>query len=80
MLLRDRDIRILIVKIRKYDIGGMGYQFSMFYDLHNVEMMYAIMLVIGFTGLFIDRVLIKYAENLVKKIGSGREIAFGNHQ
>jgi hypothetical protein len=25
-------------------------------------------------------VLLKYAGNLVKKIGSGREIAFGNHQ
>ena len=61
-------------------IGGMGYQFSMFCHLHNVEMMYAIMLVMGFTGLFIDRVLLKYAGNLVKKIGSGGEIAFGNHQ
>ncbi len=61
-------------------IVGMGSQFSMFSHLHNVEMMYAIMLFMGFTGLFIDRVLLKYAGNLVKKIGSGREIAFGNHQ
>ena len=61
-------------------IGGIGYQFSIFCHLHNVEMMYAIMLVMGFTGLFIDRVLIKYTGILVKKIGGGREIAFGNHQ
>jgi len=61
-------------------IMGMGYQFSMSCDLHNVEMMYAIMLLMGFSGLFIDRVLIKYAGILVKKIGGGREIAFGNHQ
>lgn len=38
---------------------GMGYQFSMFYDLHNIELLYAIMLLMGFTGLFIDRVLLK---------------------
>jgi len=53
-------------------IGGMGSQFSWFFDLHNVEMMYAIMLLMGFSGLFIDRVLIKYAGYLVKKIESGR--------
>lgn len=46
---------------------GMGYQFSMFSDMHNVEMMYAIMLLMGFTGLFIDRVLLKYAGNLIEK-------------
>jgi len=61
-------------------IVGMGYQFSMFCNLHNVEMMYAIMLVMGFTGLFIDRVLLKYAGNLVNKIGSGGGFASGNHQ
>ena len=38
---------------------GMGYRFSMFYDLHNIELLYAIMLLMGFTGLFIDRVLLK---------------------
>ena len=59
---------------------GMGYQFSSFIDLHNVEMKYAIMLVMGFTGLFIDRVLLKYAGNLIKKKGSGRGFASGNHQ
>lgn len=59
---------------------GMGYQFSRFIDLHNVEMMYAIMLLMGFTGLFIDRVLLKYAGNLIKKKGSGGGFASGNHQ
>jgi len=51
-------------------IMGMGYQFSMFCNLHNVEMMYAIMLLMGFSGLFIDRVLLKYAGNLIQKKGS----------
>jgi ABC-type nitrate/sulfonate/bicarbonate transport system permease component len=33
-----------------------------------MEMMYAIMLVMGFTGLFVDRVLLKYLGNkLVRK-------------
>lgn len=36
---------------------GLGYQLSECYFLHNMEMMYAIMLVMGFTGLFVDRVL-----------------------
>lgn len=61
-------------------IVGMGCQFSMFYNLHHVELMYAIMLLMGFTGLFIDRVLIKCVGYLIKKKGSGGEIAYGNHQ
>lgn len=61
-------------------IVGMGYQFSMFYDRHIVEMEYAIMLLMGFTGLFIDRVFIKCVGYLIKKKGSGGEIAYGNHQ
>ena len=51
-------------------IVGMGYQFSMFYDLHNIELLYAIMLLMGFTGLFVDSVL-KYAGNLVKETYRG---------
>ncbi len=43
---------------------GLGYQLSECYFLHNMEMMYAIMLVMGFTGLFVDRVL-KYVGNVV---------------
>ena len=43
---------------------GLGYQLSKCYLLHNMEMMYAIMLVMGFTGLFVDRVL-KYVGNVV---------------
>jgi ABC-type nitrate/sulfonate/bicarbonate transport system permease component len=45
-------------------ITGIGYQLSMCYHLHDIEMMYAIMLVMGFTGLFVDRVL-KYVGNVV---------------
>lgn len=45
--------------IIRTNMVGMGYQFSMFYDLHNIELLYAIMLLMGFTGLFIDRVLLK---------------------
>ena len=48
----------------------MGYQFSIFYELHYVEMMYAIMLLMGFSDLFIDRVLVKYAGNLIQKKGN----------
>ena len=43
---------------------GLGYQLARCYFLHNMEMMYAIMLVMGFTGLFVDRVL-KYVGNVV---------------
>ena len=44
---------------------GLGYQlFAKYYYLHNMEMIYAIMLVMGFTGLFVDRVL-KYVGNVV---------------
>nr|QNO54893.1 hypothetical protein NLMONJAO_00014 [Methanosarcinales archaeon ANME-1 ERB7] len=43
---------------------GLGPKLSQCYFLHNMEMMYAIMLVMGFTGLFVDRVL-KYVGNVV---------------
>jgi len=43
---------------------GLGYLLSQCYFLHNIEMMYAIMLLMGFTGLFVDRVL-KYVGNVV---------------
>ena len=45
---------------------GIGSQLLMCYNLHNMEMVYAIMLIMGFTGLFVDRVL-KYAGTLVKE-------------
>ena len=47
---------------------GLGYQLSQYYYLHNTEMIYAIMLIMGFTGLFVDRVL-KYVGNVI----SGKE-------
>jgi ABC-type nitrate/sulfonate/bicarbonate transport system permease component len=47
-------------------ITGIGSQLSWCYELHNMEMIYAIMLIMGFTGLFVDRV-IKYAGNMVKE-------------
>ena len=43
---------------------GLGNLLSECYYFHNTEMMYAIMLVMGFTGLFVDRVL-KYVGNVV---------------
>ena len=43
---------------------GLGPKLSQCYFLHNMEMVYAIMLVMGFTGLFVDRVL-KYVGNVV---------------
>ncbi|MCD6210217.1 MAG: hypothetical protein J7J01_04895, partial [Methanophagales archaeon] len=36
---------------------GIGYILSKYAYFHNVEMAYAIMLLMGFTGLFVDRVL-----------------------
>jgi len=52
-----------------FGITGIGYQLSQCYFLHNTEMMYAIMLVMGFTGLFVDRVLLKYVGNkIVRKM------------
>jgi ABC-type nitrate/sulfonate/bicarbonate transport system permease component len=38
-------------------ITGIGHQLSQCYVLHNMELMYALMLIMGFTGLFVDRVL-----------------------
>ncbi|MGB2842477.1 MAG: hypothetical protein WBC40_08395 [Halobacteriota archaeon] len=54
---------------------GLGYQLSECYFLHNMEMMYAIMLIMGFTGLFVDRVL-KYVGNVVigKEEIKGKEV------
>jgi ABC-type nitrate/sulfonate/bicarbonate transport system permease component len=44
---------------------GLGYQlFAKYYYLHNMAVVYAVMLVMGFTGLFVDRVL-KYVGNIV---------------
>ncbi len=45
--------------------AGLGYQLSLSYSLHNTEMVCAIMLIMGFTGLFVDRML-KYVGNVVK--------------
>ena len=58
--------RIGVEEMLGMSTGGIGYQLSMCYHLHNIEMMYAIMLIMGFTGLFVDRVL-KYAGTLVKE-------------
>jgi len=44
---------------------GLGRLLSECYYFHNTEMMYAIMLIMGFTGLFVDRVLLKYLGNVV---------------
>jgi len=48
---------------------GLGRLLSECYYFHNTEMMYATMLLMGFTGLFVDRVLLKYMGNkLVRKM------------
>lgn len=47
-------------------VAGLGTQLSIFYHLHNLEMVYAIMLIMGFTGLFVDSVL-KYMGNKTKE-------------
>jgi len=44
---------------------GLGNLLSECYYFHNTEMMYAIMLLMGFTGLFVDRVLLKYVGNKI---------------
>ena len=44
---------------------GIGHILSKYAYFHNVEMVYAIMLLMGFTGLFVDRVLLKYVGNVV---------------
>lgn len=50
---------------------GLGNLLSQCYFLHNMEMMYAIMLVMGFTGLFFDRVLLKYlGGKIIRKMES----------
>lgn len=48
---------------------GLGNLLSECYYFHNTEMVYAIMLLMGFTGLFVDRVLLKYMGNkLIRKM------------
>ena len=47
-------------------VAGLGTQLAMCYHLHNTDMMYAIMLIMGFTGLFVDSVL-KYMGNKIKE-------------
>jgi ABC-type nitrate/sulfonate/bicarbonate transport system permease component len=52
-------------------MGGIGHTLLNYaYFLHDTEMMYAIMLLMGFTGLFVDRVLLKYMGNkIIRKMG-----------
>jgi ABC-type nitrate/sulfonate/bicarbonate transport system permease component len=45
-------------------MGGIGHILLNYAYFHNTEMIYAIMLLMGFTGLFVDRVL-KYVGNVV---------------
>lgn len=48
---------------------GLGYQLSNYYFLQgNTEMIYAIMLVMGFTGLFVDRVLKYVGNKIIRKM------------
>jgi len=49
-------------------ITGIGCQLSRCYFLHNTEMIYAIMLVMGFTGLFVDRVLKYVGNKIIRKM------------
>ena len=45
-------------------MGGIGHILLNYAYFHNTEMMYTIMLLMAFTGLFVDRVL-KYVGNVV---------------
>ena len=47
-------------------ITEIGSQLARYYFLHNMEMLYAIILCIGFTGFFVDRVL-KYVGKMVER-------------
>ena len=50
-------------------MGGIGHILLNYaYFLHNTEMMYAIMLLMGFTGLFVDRVLKYVGNKLIRKM------------
>ncbi len=46
--------------------SGIGYILSKYVYLHNMEMIYAIMLLMGFTGLSVDRVLKHFGEVVMK--------------
>jgi len=51
-------------------IGGLGAQLSTYYYFGNNEMIYAVMLLVGFTELLVDRV-IKYVGNeIIRKKGA----------
>ena len=56
-------LRIGVEAIPGISNRGIGYILSKYAYFHNVEMMYAILLAMGFTGLFVDRVL-KYVGNV----------------
>jgi ABC-type nitrate/sulfonate/bicarbonate transport system permease component len=49
-------------------MGGIGYILSKYAYFHNMERMYAIMLLMGFTGLFVDRVLKYVGNKLIRKM------------
>ena len=57
-------LRIGVEAMPRISNRGIGYILSKYAYFHNVEMMYAILLAMGFTGLFVDRVL-KYVGNVV---------------
>ena len=58
-------LRIGVEAMPRISNRGIGYILSKYAYFHNVEMMYAILLAMGFTGLFVDRVLLKYVGNVV---------------
>ena len=57
-------LRIGVEAMPRISNRGIGCILSKYAYFHNVEMVYAIMLLMGFTGLFVDRVL-KYVGNVV---------------
>lgn len=49
--------------------GGLGAQLSGYYYFGNKEMIYAVMLLLGFTGLFVDRVITYVGNEVRRKTG-----------
>jgi NitT/TauT family transport system permease protein len=51
--------------------NGLGYQMWHFYDLHRMEFVLVYMLILGFLGLFIDRLLRYYIDGKLLKWRKG---------
>lgn len=56
------------VEVMFGSIVGLGGRLTEYYYWKNIEMIYSVMLLVGFTGLFIDRVLTYVGNKIIRKM------------